>query len=241
MLENKYMLKKLTTYIAFLTLAGTLSGIATAQEPPKSFHSHGAWRLYGFKGPCVACHGGEKGKKDLLASAKASVPQVAANGAGNGETTSSLWQFLGLPHIDHLFTVEESVSDTENPTKICLGCHDGNVAGHITNMHKTADAPFTPSGEHPIDVNYYAAMAVRGNSAALKSPTSSFIGNHRVKIRDVLWKGRILTCVSCHDPHAIEVAEVAKGQKDNHLYASENRDELCRSCHAFYGKEIGAL
>jgi hypothetical protein len=230
------MLNKLATYMAVLTLAGNLSGIAAAQEPPKSFHTHGAWQLYGFRGPCVACHGGEKNKKDLLASAKASGPQVTANDAGNSETSSSLRQFIGLPQIDRLFTIEASVSDTESPSKICLGCHDGNVARHITNTYKPANAPSNPSGEHPIDVDYYAAMVARGNSAALKSPSNSFVGNRRVKIRDVLWKGRILTCLSCHDPHAIEVAEVAKGQKDNHLYASENRDELCRSCHAFYGK-----
>ena len=100
-----------------------------------------------------------------------------------------------------------SVHDGRGGNPLCQGCHlrgepapallRGDPVALCTGCHRQSHA-----GNHPVGV------PVRGPSGGLP-----------------LWKGTI-TCVSCHDPHAIRVGKGFHGDPG----------ETCLKCHQKHGK-----
>jgi hypothetical protein len=86
-------------------------------------------------------------------------------------------------------------------------------------------------GSHPIGVDYYESR-INHRGAGLKNPANTFPGNpNNVMVSDVLWKTRIVTCTSCHDPHGLNSVVVLPGNKNYHLYGPHKESLLCAGCH----------
>lgn len=209
--------------LGVLLLAAGASG-AFAGENAGSAHARGGYKRFGYKNSCEMCHRVQFRKKMV---------QRMLSDAANTEMGVKSDSALPLFSQDTLMDEREQGFNgmTEDPSKICLECHDGIQAQtvHIT----IGTGRHLGTGSHPIGVDYERSRRERPQ-AQLRSSGSFFPQNGKgVRIADVLWKGRILTCTSCHDPHGTKSVRPEPGQRDCRLYAPERRSAICLGCHDF--------
>ena len=109
-------------------------------------------------------------------------------------------------------------TDLNNPSALCLGCHDGTVAINSNYAAVTGSGVnpvgllalngggyvITPSDQnkqHPINFAYTAALAT--TNGLLKSPASatSVDGNGEIPLYTVGGVASTMQCATCHEPH----------------------------------------
>ncbi len=135
-------------------------------------------------------------------------------------------------------------------SKLCLSCHDGNVAvnnyGRVNNGTGNGDDASTgvPKGDapvfiiddykvgkngdlsnhHPIGFDYVKAY---NSDNEIQSIGSDFVTNTAgtvYTIGDLLWGGK-MECTTCHDVHN------TKNQGEKFLWKSDVQSALCLTCH----------
>jgi predicted CXXCH cytochrome family protein len=122
-------------------------------------------------------------------------------------------------------TLNATMGQPNNQSKLCLSCHDGTVAlgayiggpGGSTYMNSYANALIGTDlrDDHPISFTYNTALATADGE--LRDPS----GN--ATVANLLFNSR-MECASCHDPHG--VAGVNKL-----LRMSNSGSALCLTCH----------
>ena len=135
------------------------------------------------------------------------------------------------------------------PSRLCMTCHDGVIAidAHGDKMPAGYVISKNLDITHPIGFSYDDAMLARGNTE-LVDKTQHFASaikisdtageynavtrNINTRIVDVLYKGSIVTCCTCHDVHNKENVTPDNGHQYNFLlWAKEEQSLLCLSCH----------
>ena len=138
-------------------------------------------------------------------------------------------------------------------SRLCMSCHDGSIAldAHGTPMPQSAIIGNVPTKDmkntHPIGFSYDDAMNARGTmelvdknqhlaTALVASNTAGTYnqvtrsGNRRVA--DILFRGYVVTCSSCHDVHNCGNVAPDPGHNYNYLlWAKEEQSLLCLTCH----------
>ena len=126
-------------------------------------------------------------------------------------------------------TLNATVGQPGDESKLCLSCHDGTVAlenfGGVTgstNNYVTGTALVGTdiSDDHPISFTYDAALATA--DGGLYDPTTANSGLGGTITVDMLFSGR-LECASCHDVH-----DDALGM---FLRIDNAASALCLTCH----------
>lgn len=121
-----------------------------------------------------------------------------AGPAGSTEEVDPLCRACHVPHTGAAATYLPALNGSGSGT-LCAGCHDGTVAGWVGGM------------DHPVEIAYPTRDDLRRPGTPLK-----------------LQKGRdgsdILTCATCHDPHA-------GGGITGMLRLSNAGSALCLGCH----------
>ena len=138
-----------------------------------------------------------------------------------------------LPH-SYLYdspTLDATVGQPNNNSKLCLSCHDGTVAlenfGGVTTgvTLVTGSARIGPdlSNHHPVSFTYDATLA--GDDGGLFDPTtqtSGIVGGGTIN-EDMLFLTS-MECASCHDVHN-------STGLTNLLIKSNGASALCLTCH----------
>ncbi len=126
-------------------------------------------------------------------------------------------------------TLDATVGQPNNESKLCLSCHDGSVAldnfGGATGGTNfiTGDALIGTdlSNDHPVSFTYDATLAT--NDGGLFDPTTTNSGLGGTIDNDMLFTAR-LECASCHDVH--------NGSGVGNLLVKSNAaSALCLTCH----------
>jgi hypothetical protein len=133
-----------------------------------------------------------------------------------------------------------------------MTCHDGVIAidsqGDTMTSLFPQDVISTNLGmTHPIGFSYDAAMNVRGAAEladknlylATMVTISNTPGiynqvtrNSQLRIVDVLFQGKYITCMTCHDVHNDQNVTPDPGDNYNYLlFAKEEQSLICLSCH----------
>jgi len=138
------------------------------------------------------------------------------------------------------------------PSRLCLTCHDGNVA--IDTAGDTIQSAYPQDVistnlcvTHPIGFSYDDAFNTRGikelankNSYLATAITISNVPgvhnqitrNSSLRISDILYEGSIVTCMTCHDIHNDQNVTPDPGHTYNYLlWAKEEGSLNCLSCH----------
>jgi hypothetical protein len=204
-----------------LILAVGTSG-AFAEEDTASAHAKGGYKRFGYKNACEMCHKVSSQKKNARSILG------AVSDTGMEVKSDSDLPLFGQNMLEGGGEQAFNAMD-EDPSTICLECHDGIMA---KNAHVTmGTGTHLGNGSHPIGIDYEKSQRDRPR-AHLKDIGSYFPQNgNGVRIADVLWKGRTLTCISCHDPHGTKSVRPEPGQRDYRLYAPERRSAICLGCH----------
>ncbi len=125
-------------------------------------------------------------------------------------------------------TLDATVSQPGNESKLCLSCHDGTVAlenfggtsGGTNFITGTALVGTDISDDHPISFLYNAALATA--DGGLFDPSTANSGLGGTISADMLFAGR-MECASCHDVH----------DNINGMFLRINNagSALCLTCH----------
>jgi cytochrome c553 len=222
------MIERVTRLIKVLTLMSAVVALPADfdSEPGNvSPHEKDGWKMYGFDSKCVMCHTRNKLQKlavspgpnkteSILPALELSGERPSLNGANSFPSSN----FYGLK--------------SDDPSMMCLACHDGIIAKSVgISIRDSFTARHNQGGSHPIGVDYYESKMNR-QGAGLKDPRNTFPGNPKnVRVSDVLWKSRIVTCTSCHDPHGLNSVDVPPGTTNYHLYGPQKRSLICAGCH----------
>ena len=127
-------------------------------------------------------------------------------------------------------TLDATVGQPGDESKLCLSCHDGTVAlencgGVTTGTNLIASGNPTYVGtdltnDHPISFTYDAALS--GTDAGLHNPTTTNSGLGGTISADMLFSGK-MQCASCHDVH--------DNTHGSFLRVSNVASALCITCH----------
>jgi len=126
-------------------------------------------------------------------------------------------------------TLNATVGQPSNSSKLCLSCHDGTVAldnfGGVTNgttfITGTSNFGSDLSNDHPISFTYDAALATADKKLFNPATTNSGLGSTIQS--DMLFQGK-MECASCHDVHNGTGIQ-------NLLVKSDAASALCLTCH----------
>jgi len=127
-------------------------------------------------------------------------------------------------------TMNSVPGQPDGSSKLCLSCHDGTVAlenfGGVTSgtnfMTGGALVGTSLSNDHPISIDYDAALALADGGLHNPATTSSGLGGTIAE--DMLISGK-MQCSSCHDVHNSAVGTSSLLLKSNAASA------LCLTCH----------
>jgi len=125
-------------------------------------------------------------------------------------------------------TLDATVGQPNNSSKLCLSCHDGTVAldnfGGTTggtNYVTGAELLGTDlSNDHPVSFTYDATLA--STDGGLSDPSTVNSGLGGTIAADMLFSDN-MECASCHDVHNAGIA--------NLLVKSNAASALCITCH----------
>jgi hypothetical protein len=246
------MLRKLTIAIAVTTL---MAGVAYAGLAPRSGingSKHDMNTLSGattddFGRTCVFCHtphnvvvSQSDGPLWNRTDIKVPSPFVATGYTWKAPANSEIL-ISGDPNI--------------GPTRLCMSCHDGNIAAdsHGSNHHQNGTKKLTGSAKidttttHPIGFKYTDAFALRGpgelvpiKTPFLDSVPANFDTHNRgaagtgKTIESTLYGGEMMTCASCHEVHNrtnYKTTATGTGDYNFFLHAAQEGSALCLSCH----------
>jgi predicted CXXCH cytochrome family protein len=119
-------------------------------------------------------------------------------------------------------TLNATMGQPNNQSKLCLSCHDGTVAldsfggtAGGTFMAGSANLGVDLSNDHPVSFVYNSALATADGE--LYDPAST------PSVNALLYSGR-MECSSCHDPHG-------KTGVSKLLRVSNSGSALCLTCH----------
>jgi len=216
---------KNTLYPFYVIVLVLLSGILKGQGLMNSHHdfSGATWSGNEY---CKPCHTPHNANMDV--------------------NNSPLWNHQVTSATFNIYSSNTLDANPGQPTgksKLCLSCHDGTVAidNHSGNTSGTIFAGFgslsTDLGdEHPISINYDAALVAQDGE--LNDPTVTASGLGGTISEDLLENGK-LECTSCHDVHLSRNSQGCIGCHDMHngttttlsLWKSNNGSALCLTCH----------
>ena len=169
------------------------------------------------------------------------IPHVEGRVAGR-TGQSFLWGRETTTVTYTLYTsnsIDGVLSQPGGTTKLCLGCHDGSVA--LEQFHlSTTTTTYIPAAslvptlgtgtsfaaDHPVSITYLPA-----SDPGLRAVTTNFPGTVAGQtIADILDGGSV-ECMSCHDPHNVEVptgvGKFLRIKNDD----PANPSALCLACH----------
>ena len=178
---------------------------------------------------CAACH----------------IPHVEGRPAARTVETH-LWgrQLSTVTYTMYTSTSLDGTVDAQptGTTRLCLGCHDGSVDLELfhtttTGTTKIAAAAVVPgknagtdfNSDHPVSITYNDGA---GGDPGLRTKATAFGGVIAGQtIADILEGGTKVACMSCHDPHNVEVptgaAKFLRIKNDDPASPSA----LCLACH----------
>ncbi|MFQ5720982.1 MAG: cytochrome c3 family protein [Candidatus Aminicenantales bacterium] len=124
-------------------------------------------------------------------------------------------------------TLDATVGQPGDISKLCLSCHDGTVAvdsfgGSTGTTYVTGSALVGTnlSDDHPVGFTYDTTLA--NTDGGLQDPATTSSGLGGTITNDMLFSGQ-LECASCHDPH--------DNTNDPFLVKSNDGSALCLTCH----------
>ncbi|NPA36918.1 MAG: cytochrome c3 family protein [Chlorobi bacterium] len=141
----------------------------------------------------------------------------------NHEVSTATYTLYSSP------TLDATMEQPGNSSKLCLSCHDGTVAienfGGVTDgtRYLTGNSQIGPdlSGHHPVSFVYDAALSSADKGLFDPTSTSSGLGS---TISDDMLINNKLECASCHDVH--------NGYGVDYLLVKDNQSSaLCLTCH----------
>ncbi|MDP2364124.1 MAG: cytochrome c3 family protein [Ignavibacteria bacterium] len=131
-------------------------------------------------------------------------------------------------------TMNATVGQPNNNSKLCLSCHDGTVAldnfgGNTTGSHFISGSELIGtnlSNDHPVSFTYNAALATADGD--LYNPATKLTSLGGTIEHDLLFGASgsaTLECASCHDVH--------NGYGNpNLLLISNSASAFCLTCHS---------
>lgn len=144
----------------------------------------------------------------------------------------------------HLFNGEATLGDPGSVSRLCLSCHDGSVAvneygrspqrsNSVSTGGPKIAAQFTIGGlgnltnHHPIGFNY---LNVAYHDDEIAAPDTVVNGagagsKEMTTIRSLLYGGKNMECVTCHDVHN------SKNTGETFLWKSDRNSGFCLTCH----------
>ncbi len=161
---------------------------------------------------CIACHTPHNG--DLT---------IADAPLWNHELTVGPFTPYSSP------TLDATVGDPDNNSKLCLSCHDGTIAlenfggatGGTNFISPANKVGPDMSGHHPVTFIYNAALATTDGELFNPVTANSGLGS---TIDDDMLFGNSMECASCHDVHN----STGLGKL---LIKSNALSALCLTCH----------
>ncbi|GAB4148622.1 MAG: hypothetical protein Fur0037_16920 [Planctomycetota bacterium] len=158
-------------------------------------------------------------------------------------TQTVLWgrQLTIASYTMYSSTSLDGVQDAQpsGSTRLCLGCHDGTVALELFHTRTTGSTFIAASAQmpgiagsfaadHPISITYADGA---GGDPGLRLRTTAFNGAVPGQtIEDVLEGGKV-QCMSCHDPHNVQVPTGASYMLRIKNNDPANPSALCKACH----------
>ena len=125
-------------------------------------------------------------------------------------------------------TLDATVGQPNNQSKLCLSCHDGTVAldsygGATGTTYRVGDGNLGTdlADDHPVSFTYDVALATA--DGGLYDPSTEPSGLGGTIAADLLFSDN-MECASCHDVHN------AAGN-NNLLVVSNAGSALCLTCH----------
>lgn len=157
-----------------------------------------------------------------------------------GPSQAPLWQLSDsqgtfIPYKSATYDPGE-VDIIAGPSRLCLSCHDGVIA-HETHPGLSGDnfgqtgvgANQNLANDHPIGFDFIAAAEER--HGIRPAETRWLDGKSSRKVLDSLYKGRIMTCATCHDMHNINNVADADNTYNYFVYSRQKGSSLCLTCH----------
>jgi predicted CXXCH cytochrome family protein len=148
-------------------------------------------------------------------------------------TTAPLWNhevtIVAAYTLYSSSTLNATLGQPGNESKLCLSCHDGTVAlenfGGVTGgtnfISGSANVGTALNNDHPISFTYNDALATA--DGGLRTPSTYVTSLGGTINNDLLFSGR-MECASCHDVH--------NAHGNNMLLLIDNTGSaLCLTCH----------
>lgn len=206
---------------------------ASAQGGAAGYHnfSGSSWNK---DNSCVTCH----------ISNDPSKTGTNNNLQGSWDMSNKMQSFGAFSHNDGF----QYSTEPTGSTKLCLSCHDGQVAsishfiGNPEDMFSKAKHKLAEylSNNHPVSIVYDSRLAMV--EPGLNDPNMTLSGLGGTIAEDLLENGR-LECISCHDVHDLANRNMFSGNLEKNLVngfqhdpsytlrKSNQHSALCLTCH----------
>lgn len=226
------MMSKYSIYLSVLLILACVAQLS-GQNNSGNYHqfSGSSWNN---DNSCVACH--------------ISRDQTEA---GRFRMMYGSWDPANKVQSFEVYSQNDSFRHSSEPTgstKLCLSCHDGQVAsvshfiGNPEEMMGMSMDKLTEylSNNHPVSIVYDSRLAMV--ESGLNDPNITLSGLGGTIAEDLLENGR-LECISCHDVHDLANRNMFSGNMENTmnngfqhdasytLRKSNQHSALCLTCH----------